>query len=97
MSMELPELEEGLLDEATLRQLCRDIQGFAQLDQVLGKGGARSRAPDGSLPLDQALEDLTSGRLMGLQLRYRYQGAGWFDTILRTPAGFKVVRMKQPT
>jgi hypothetical protein len=95
MNMELPELEEGLLDEAGLRALCHQIQTAAQLDQVLAKGAPRQHTPEHAWELDQALQALIDGGVRGVQLRYRYDGHAWFDTVLRGPDGFRVVRMRQ--
>ena len=93
MEMELPALEEGALDAAGVTALFADYQAHTQVFEVMSKGAARGRARDGGLL--ELLPALLSGELRGLQVRYHYQGVEWWDTILRAPAGFKVVRMKQ--
>jgi hypothetical protein len=44
--------------------------------------------------LAEALEQLSSGTALGAQLRYSYKGADWWDTLLRTPNGFRLVRIE---
>ncbi len=95
MTMELPELEEGLLDEAALRTLCEEILAHTELDQVLAKGPSGGHTPNKGWDLGEALEALIGAQVRGIQLRYRYQGKAWFDTILRSPDGYRVVRMHQ--
>ena len=38
---------------------------------------------------------LTQGRVQGVQLRYRYRGVEWWDTVMRTSDGYRLVRMQQ--
>jgi hypothetical protein len=45
--------------------------------------------------LTEALEQLLSGAALGTQLRYSYQGADWWDTLLCAPDGFRLVRIQR--
>jgi hypothetical protein len=94
-SLSLPTLHDALLDEGTLAQLARDLEGFAQVEEVLLKGGPTARAGERSVPLAEALEALRQGRVLGVQIRYRYQGTVWWDTLLRTAHGVRLVRIEQ--
>lgn len=94
-NMELPELDEGLLDEAGFRALCAEVERLTELDQVLVKGSPARYTPDTNWQLPAARDALIAGQARGIQLRYRYDGQAWFDTVLKTPDGYKVVRMQQ--
>jgi hypothetical protein len=96
-SLVLPELQDALLDEQTLEQLARDLESFAQVDEVLLKGAPTARAGEGSIPLAEALDALRQRRVLGVQIRYRFQGTLWWDTLLRTPHGVRLVRITPPT
>lgn len=90
----LPPLQDALLDSRTLEQLARDLQSFAQVDEVLLKGASTERTSGEAVALDEALEALRRGRVLGVQIRYRYQGSHWWDTLLRTPRGIRLVRIE---
>lgn len=92
----LPQLQESLLDAETLEQLVSDLQRFAQVDEVLFKGGATAMTSGRAVSLLEALESLRQGRTLGVQVRYRYAGASWWDTLLRTPHGIRLVRIEHP-
>jgi hypothetical protein len=93
----LPALQDALLDAELLAALFRDLSVLAKIDEVLLKGGARSHASERSVSLEEALEALEHGRAMGVQIRYRYEGNPWWDTLLRTPQGIRLVRIQPPT
>jgi hypothetical protein len=90
----LPRLQEALLDVGTLEQLARDLQSFAQVDEVLLKGGAVAMTSGRPVSLPEALEALRQGRALGVQVRYRYDGTSWWDTLMRTPQGIRLVRIE---
>jgi ferredoxin-type protein NapG len=93
----LPELHEGELDEAALRALFRDLGALTEVEEVRLKRAAGRRAESGAPGLDEALAKLLSGDVRGVQVRYRYLGESWCDTVLPAPGGHRVVRMAQPT
>jgi hypothetical protein len=92
----LPSLQDAVLDSESLQALFRDLSSLVEIDEILLKGGAQSRAVEQRLSLEEARAALEQGRVMGLQIRYRYQGSSWWDTLLRTPQGIRIVRIQPP-
>lgn len=96
----LPPLQEAVLDEATLDQLFFDIAEGAEVVSVSLKGGATARAGDlqragsGGGELALARRALGDGTALGVQIRYRFAGSEWWDTLLRIPAGVRLVRIR---
>jgi len=90
----LPTLQDAILDGETLERLMHDIQSFATVEEVLLKGGAVAMASEKSVPLAEALESFRQGRVLGVQIRYRYLGTSWWDTLLRTSQGIRLVRIE---
>ncbi|WP_441285759.1 hypothetical protein ACSRUE_24855 [Sorangium sp. KYC3313] len=96
----LPPLQEAVLDEATLDQLFFDLAEAAELVSVSLKGGATARAGDlpragsGGDGLALARRALGDGTALGVQIRYRFAGSEWWDTLLRTPSGVRLVRVR---
>ncbi|WP_437629583.1 hypothetical protein [Sorangium sp. So ce854] len=96
----LPPLQEAVLDEATLDRLFLDIAGAAEIVSVSLKAGATVRA--GGLPRAEGAGDelatarraLGDGTALGVQIRYRFGGSEWWDTLLRTPSGVRLVRVR---
>lgn len=91
----LPTLHEGMLDSESLGALFRDLGALVEVVEVITKGGAVDRATPGRLTLETAEELLRTGAVRGVQVRYRYEDAEWWDTILALPRGFRVVRIQQ--
>lgn len=87
------QLTEGLLDAATLDALFADLAAHVELLDVFVKGGPVANASAAAPDLAAARAALDSGA-RGVQLRYRWDGAEWRDTILVVPAGFRVVRTR---
>lgn len=93
-SAALPPLQDAILDPETLEQLFRDIQRHAVVDEVLLKGGAALMASEKSVPLAEAEQALRERRVAGVQIRYRYEGANWWDTLMHTPQGVRLIRIE---
>jgi hypothetical protein len=91
----VPLMVEGLIDPATLRQLFADLVAVATLLAVREKGDSRSYAGEAELSPPVALERLLSGATRAVQLRYRFDGHEWTDTVLATPPGFRVLRCRR--
>ena len=91
----LPDVHEAMLDEATERSLLTDIEALTELLGVTVKGAATQRVPDRAWTLAEALAAWRAGAARGLQLRYRHEGLEWWDTLLRTPSGTRLVRIAQ--
>lgn len=89
----LPQLQQAELDAETLARLVSDIQALTEVDEVLLKGGSTAIASTQRLSLADAVEALQRGQTQGVQVRYRYQGGRWWDTLLRSPQGIRLVRI----
>jgi MauM/NapG family ferredoxin protein len=91
--IELPELREADLDEAGLRALFRDLAAATQIDEVRCKRRPEERAEPPQTSPEDALSWLLEERVRGVQIRYRYEGEAWVDTILATTRGYRIVRL----
>jgi len=88
-----PQLTTADLDPATLAALFADLTALAEIDQVLVKGSTMGYAGGSGL---EAARQALAGGARGMQIRYRWEGTSWLDTIMRTPAGFRIVRTAIP-
>ena len=95
--VDLPEMVPALLSRAEVEGLFTDLAFDTTVVGIL------LRAPDsepagvsGAAPnLRVARDALLSGRASGMQLRYLHEGTEWCDTLIRTDAGFRVVRVRK--
>ena len=92
----LPELQDMVLDAATLTQLVADLETHAEVLDVRSKGGASRRASAAPLELREGVDQLLGGQVFGIQVRYLYEGSEWRDTLMRTEQGVRLVRMQMP-
>lgn len=92
----VPLLVEGVLDAPSLEQLFADLAAHAEILSIHEKGDPRGYAGVDGLTLGQARERLLGGVAGRVQVRYRFEGHEWADTILGSPAGFRVVRCQVP-
>jgi hypothetical protein len=90
----LPQLQDAILDPETLEQLFQDIQRSTVVDEVQLKGGPMAMASGQPVPLDEARSALQEGRVLGVQIRYWYNGTHWWDTLMRTPKGIRLIRIE---
>ena len=91
----LPETCQQVLDDATLQQLVVDIETCTELLEVIPKYGADTYVGDNDqVGLRDAISMLQSGQLRGAQIRYNHDGSQWWDTLMVTPAGVRLVRIK---
>lgn len=90
----LPPVHDAVLDDAFVERLFADVGACTELLSVSTKGGSAQRAEALSMPLDHAFRQLATGAVHAVQLRYRHEGREWCDTILRQPAGYRVVRIE---
>ena len=94
MSLPLAALTTAELDAATLATLFSDIATLTSVDTVLVKGAATAYA--GAAGLEEARRRFAGGAL-GLQIRYRWQGEAWWDTLVRLGDGrTRLVRTRAP-
>jgi hypothetical protein len=93
---DLPILWKATLDDPMLDQLFTDLESAAEGLSVQVKGDPREYASTDPLTLDAARHRLRAGDVRGVQVRYRYDGREWTDTVLRVPGGYRLVRMEAP-
>lgn len=91
----LAELSGGLLDDRVLARLFSDLAAEAEILAILCKGAARAHGGHAAITLDDARARLEDGSVRAIQIRYRWRGAEWWDTLMRTPEGLRLVRMQQ--
>lgn len=91
---ELPDLHQGMLDEATLATYFADLQEHAEVFDVNAKGAPESYASDSPMDLAAGENLFQSGLVRGLQIRYRFGGVEWWDTLIRAPEGVRLVRIE---
>ncbi len=90
----LPDVFMSVLDREQAERILGDIEHHAELLAVSAKSDPRAHAAEPSADLDLARRFLEGDDARGLQLRYRFAGRIWSDTLLRLPSGkFKLVRM----
>lgn len=88
----VPLMVEGTLDAAGLRQLFADLTAAATVVGVRQKGGPAEYTAADDLSADTARDRLLAGAIRAVQIRYRYDGHEWTDTVFATAPGFRVIR-----
>lgn len=94
---ELPPMVEAILVDDQIRSLFADISKLA--DEVLlmqrtrGSSRATSRKADAREKLATAEVALLSGAIERLQIRYKWQGVQWIDTLESKDSGYRLVRI----
>lgn len=91
----LPALHSSTLTLAQVEQLLTDIETCTELIEILPKYAAQQNVPDSAqITLAEAADLLASKSVRGLQLRYRYQEADWWDTLMTSGDQFRIVRIR---
>ena len=91
----LPDLNQALLDEAGLAELLRDIEACTEVTEIIPKQAAQGYvAENATLTLADARRLLVERAVRGMQIRYRYDGADWWDTLMVQPEGYRLVRIR---
>lgn len=96
MTGPLPELHTAELDEPTLGALLDDLERHTEVLEVQLKLSPGQHADTVGRGLREAWQLLRSGQVRGVQVRYRYQGGEWRDTLLRSGGHVRIVRMRTP-
>ncbi len=89
-------VHEALLDDATVAQLFFDIGHAADLIGItLKAAGARRADPVAAAApsLDDAHRAFATGAVGAVQLRYRFGDEEWWDTLVRTSTGVRLIRI----
>ena len=93
---DLPEplapLQIAELDADKLSELVTDIEALGEELEIIVKRGPGYVENHGEITMANAVELLTRGLAHGVQLRYWYRGVYWWDTLMRTPDGVRIVR-----
>ena len=90
----VPLMVDGVIEEATLRQLFADLATAATVLGVREKGGPTAHTDGHETTPEVALARLLVGSARATQVRYRFASHEWTDTILAVPNGFRVVRCR---
>lgn len=88
-----PVVYEGQLDAQQLIALRDDLDDCAEIVHVQIRG-AVTRGLGRRVQLSEAFEHVLAGDLHSVQVRYRYQGTLWCDTLLVTGGGVRLVRVR---
>jgi hypothetical protein len=90
----LPELQDQILDPATLGRLFTDLETSTRILEVVYKGAAEvADAQPGSRDLAAARLALDERRVLGVQIRYVFAGRQWWDTLLPVAGGVRLIRI----
>jgi hypothetical protein len=92
----VPPLWQADFDEAALEQLFVDLATAAEVLSVRGKVNPVLAASPEPLDLGAARDQLFAGVLTGVQIRYRFDGHEWVDTVLRNGPTFRLIRCRVP-
>jgi hypothetical protein len=92
--MNLPNLQDALLDDATVDALFHDVSSSTQLLEIVFKGSAEQMTPEpAEASLARARTALRERTVFGVQLRYRFGATEWWDTLIPMPGGVRLVRI----
>jgi hypothetical protein len=91
----LPDLNQALLDEAGLAELLSDIEACTEVTEIIPKQAAEGYvAENATLTLADARRMLAARAVRAVQIRYRYDGVDWWDTLMVLPEGYRLVRIR---
>lgn len=95
--LDLPEMTATVLEAEAVQRLFAELAFEASVVDILVRGGHEPEGDDGrSEPTLRAARDvLLSGAATGLQIRYVYSGVEWWDTLMRTASGIRLVRVRR--
>jgi hypothetical protein len=92
----LAEVQEAILDDATVRQLFFDLSQLAEVVEVRLKATEQAYATHAAPTLEAARQAVSTREALAVQLRYRFGNAEWIDTLVRVETGFRLVRVQAP-
>jgi hypothetical protein len=78
-----------------LERLFEDIAACAEVIEVTPKFADHTYTAPGSLTLDEGRVLVAEERVRALQIRYRYEEAEWWDTIMLVRGTVRLVRIRQ--
>jgi len=91
----LPDLNDARLDWTEVEALLRDIASLTRILEIVPRFAARGFVGETpAISLDQARELLAQGAVRGVQIRYHYDQAEWWDTLMPVDGQFRLVRIR---
>jgi len=90
----LPPVHVAIVDEATARALFATWAALPLAPAITLRTRAAAMVAPGRVAPDAALRALLDRSAVGAQIRYVHDDDTWTDTILVTPHGFRIVRMR---
>lgn len=90
-----PEMHDAVLSSDELSALFRDYRECAVVGEILVKPGPGFVSTESAPTLEQAEELLRNRAVRGVQVRYQFNDGAWWDTLMQTPAGVRLVRIRQ--
>ena len=97
MTEPLPTLHHGQLSPEQVGELFNQLARFATIDGVCVKGGPQAYTTGEGPDLATAAQLVQTRSVRGVQIRYRYAGEAWFDTLMILPEGVRLVRIAAPS
>jgi hypothetical protein len=91
----LPDLQDAVLTEHELEVYFSDLQTHANVGEIILKMGATERARVGAPTLAEAQTALVQGDVRGVQIRYVHAARQWWDTLMVTAGGIRLVRIER--
>jgi len=85
--LKLPPLHQAALDAATVDALFADLAACTRVLAVVPRRATRTMTEETPIDLATARDGLRDGSLRGVQVRYRYDGREWCDTLMPLPDG----------
>lgn len=89
----LPQLQQQILNAATVQEYETDLAHLVEIFEMKVRSTATRRESQPAGSLADAFRELRDGNASGMQIRYRYAGQHWLDTLLPTGAGTRLTRI----
>lgn len=91
----LPEVLQADWPRQQVMTLFAELKAGAEVEHVQVRSCGSQGTTDQKVTLDQAETLFAAGDAQAFQIRYRYDGETWCDTILPQTDGAKVIRYRQ--
>jgi hypothetical protein len=91
---DLPDMRTAALDDERVEALFRDIAALATLDEIIVKARPGHVDDAQRITLEDAKRLILSREVRGVQIRYRHDGACWWDTLMCSAEGVRLVRVR---
>lgn len=89
----LPDLLEAQWSREQMLQLFADLAAGADVHHVQ----LRTAGVDATVDLSAAQAAFSAGQASAIQIRYRFEGENWSDTIMPGRDSSKIIRSRLPT